>query len=93
MERIRDLWPESIHQIEIDVRKGIDLRDLMHVAKNLNLSPNKQSYLVFLLKNLYECFIQRDCEKITINPLTLTKSEEFQVASAKVTIEKNSYYR
>jgi succinyl-CoA synthetase beta subunit len=56
-DRIRDLWPESIHTIPIDVRKGIDIINLMEVASNLNVSSSKQSYLVFLLKNLYECFI------------------------------------
>ena len=45
---------------------------LLNVAKDLGMAE-QQSTLVFLIKNLYECFIQRDAKKVMINPLVLTR--------------------
>lgn len=49
-------YPDSIYQIPIDMQKGLDLNMLLEVADNLGIHE-KQSSLVFLIKNLWECFI------------------------------------
>jgi len=56
LARIMTTYPESIFQIKVDVNKGLDLATLLNVAKDLGIAE-QQSSLVFLIKNLYECFI------------------------------------
>ena len=47
----------------------------------------------FLIKNLYECFLQRDCTEIFINPLVLTPHKKFVAANAIIRIDDDSLYR
>ena len=49
--------------------------------------------MAFLLKNLYECFIQRDALSITINPLIVTKENRFVASNTKVDIDPDALYR
>lgn len=49
-------YPDSVHRIFIDIEKGLDLNMLLKVAGDLGIQE-KQSSLVFLIKNLWECFI------------------------------------
>lgn len=49
-------YPDSFHRIFIDIEKGLDLNMLLKVAGDLGIQE-KQSSLVFLIKNLWECFI------------------------------------
>ena len=51
------------------------------------------SKLAFLIKNCYECFIQRDCELIEINPLVCTNENHFRAANPSVIIDDHSLYR
>jgi succinyl-CoA synthetase beta subunit len=49
--------------------------------------------MVFLLKHLYDCYIQRDCELLEINPLVLTKGGHIVAADTKIIIDDNSLFR
>jgi succinyl-CoA synthetase beta subunit len=89
---IEELYPESIHRLYINVLEGIQLTELFQVAKNLDVGLH-QSKLMFLFRNLYECFIQRDCKEITISPLVLTKQGRFRAVSPHIQIEANAYFR
>lgn len=45
---------------------------LAEVASEMGIGE-KKSEMIFLLKHLYDCFIQRDAELIEINPLVYTR--------------------
>ena len=62
--------PEKIFKIHIDVNTGPDIEDLLQAAKNLDLEDYK-SQVVFLFKHMYDCFMEKDCDLIEINPLAL----------------------
>jgi succinyl-CoA synthetase beta subunit len=49
--------------------------------------------MVFLLKHMYDCYVQRDAEIIEINPLVLTKKGDIVAADTKVIIDDNAIYR
>ena len=53
----------------------------------------KESTFAFLLKNMYQCFIERDCEVIRVNPLILTKDGKFRAANPRVFIDNKAYFR
>lgn len=65
---------------------------LSKVAAELGIE-NKGSEVIFLLKHLYDCFIQRDTELIEINPLVYTKEGTIVAADTKVIIDENSLFR
>jgi succinyl-CoA synthetase beta subunit len=46
-----------------------------------------------LLKHVYDCFIEKDCDLIEINPLVLTTDGKVLAADAKITIDDNARYR
>jgi succinyl-CoA synthetase beta subunit len=45
------------------------------------------------MKSMYDCFIEKDCDLIEINPLITTKDGKVLAADSKVTIDDNAYFR
>ena len=62
---------ENFRKIYIDIAQGLNVSMLSEVANELGIA-DKKSEIIFLLKHLYDCFIQRDAELIELNPLVYT---------------------
>ena len=92
LEALYRLYPETIKQVFIDPIKGIDMNEIGKVAVDLGVQ-DKQSTLSFLIKNLYECFTQRDCVSIQLSPLVLTKDNKFRAANVIIHIDNDAAYR
>ena len=45
------------------------------------------------MKSLYDCFMDRDCDLVEINPMITTKDGKVMCADSKVTIDSNAAYR
>ena len=45
------------------------------------------------MKSLYDCFMDRDCDMVEINPLITTKEGKVMAADSKVTIDSNSFMK
>jgi len=45
------------------------------------------------MKNIYDCFVDRDCDMIEINPLITTKDGKVMCADSKLTIDDNAVFR
>lgn len=84
--------PEKIHKIHIDMKKGLNIEDLTTAARNLGIE-DKKNQLVFLINHLYDCFIEKDCDMIEINPLVVTKQGKVLAADSKITIDDNAVFR
>lgn len=56
---------------------------LVKVAKDLGIQK-KESALAFMIKNIYECFKQRDLLSITVNPLMIDKKENFTAGNVSI---------
>lgn len=81
-----------MHYIHIDYRRGLRFKDLLGIAKHLKM-PACESKLAFLIRNCFECFEQRDCAQVLINPLVVTKDGYFRAANPTIEIDDNSLYR
>ena len=61
------------------------------IAERLNIP--EQSTVSFMVKNLYECFVQRDCTEIQINPLVITPQRKFVAANTFIHLDEEALYR
>jgi len=84
--------PEKIHKLHVDTKKGLDIETLLSSADKLGLGGQK-TQVVFLMKHLYDCFLEKDCDLIEINPLVLTKDGHVVAADSKITIDDNAHFR
>jgi succinyl-CoA synthetase beta subunit len=82
----------NFRRIYVDVQQGLSVIQLQQVADELGIS-DKKSEMVFLLKHLYDCFIQRDAELIEVNPLVYTRDQKIVAAGTKVIIDDNALFR
>ena len=89
--RLQQLYPERIHKIYIDYQRGIDFVKISEVAEKLGIA--EKSRMSFMIKNLYECFLQRDALAIAINPLVVTPDRKFIAANTLVLLDTDSLYR
>ena len=46
-----------------------------------------------MFKNIYDAFMEKDCDMIEINPLVVTKDGTVMAADSKVTIDDNARFR
>jgi len=46
--------------------------ELLNVASELGIESQKSS-LTFIIKHLYDLFVERDCLEVELNPLIITK--------------------
>lgn len=84
--------PSKIYKLKVNPFTGPEVEDLMKAADHLGI-PGQRSQLVWLMKSLYDCFMDRDCDMVEINPLITTKEGQVMAADSKVTIDSNASYR
>ena len=92
IEDVAEEDPSKIFKYHVDPFKGVDSDELGKFAENLGIPGNK-SDLVFMLKNMYDLFVEKDCDMIEINPLITTKEGELMCADSKITIDSNADFR
>lgn len=84
--------PSKIFKLNVNPFTGPEVEDLMKAADDLGI-PGQRSQLVWLMKSLYDCFMDNDCDMVEINPLITTKQGQVLAADSKVTIDSNAAYR
>ena len=85
--------PEKIFKLYVDPFEGPDVEGLVRASGHLGLPSNKKSELTWMMKNIYDCFMEKDCDMIEINPLVLTEDNKVLAADSKITIDHNAVYR
>lgn len=92
IEDVAEEDPSKIFKLHVDPFKGPDVEELNKAAEHLGIPGNK-SEVTFLMKSLYDCFIEKDCDMIEINPLITTKEGKVVCADSKVTLDSNAAFR
>jgi succinyl-CoA synthetase beta subunit len=49
--------------------------------------------MVFLFKHLFDCFVEKDCDLVEINPVVLTREGSILAADSKIVIDDNALFR
>lgn len=84
--------PEKIHKLYVNTKNGLEIDSLLKAATALGLEDYK-TQVVFLMKHLYDCFMEKDCDLIEINPLVLTTDGSVIAADSKIVIDDNAVFR
>jgi len=87
--KIMQEYPDEMKSIEIDYLRNLRMGELLNVATDLGIEAQKSS-LTFIMKHLYDFFVERDCETVELNPLVITRDQELFVNCAKIKFDKNS---
>lgn len=92
IETVASKTPEKIHYITIknDCLEAFQARQL---GFSLGFDARMVRSFAQLLNNLFQAFIQSDMSMLEINPLVITKDNQFVCLDAKVNIDVNALYR
>lgn len=92
IEDVAEEFPDKIHKLHVNPFTGPEVDDLIKAAENLGV-PHMKSQVVWLMKSLYDCFMDKDCDMVEINPLITTKDGKVMCADSKVTVDGNAGFR
>jgi succinyl-CoA synthetase beta subunit len=92
IEEVAHEDPSKIHKVWVDPFEGPCVDDLIKAADKLGI-PEHRSQLVWAMKSMYDCFMEKDCDMIEINPLITTKDGKVMCADSKITIDDNASFR
>ena len=85
--------PELIYKAHIDPTLGMMPYLSRSIAIALQLSGSMISPFSKLLEAMYSLFLNLDTSLIEINPLAITKNQEFIALDAKIDIEEDALFR
>lgn len=91
-EKILKEYPESLKKVYIDTEKGVKFNEFKNIADDLGCR-HKASTLSFILRNMYECFRQRDLQEVTLNPLALTMKDEIKAIGCRIEVDDSAVFR
>lgn len=60
--------------------------ELMEASSNLNIE-NQKSQLTFIIKHMYDMFLERDIDFLEVNPLGITYDDKLIASHAKIRID------
>jgi succinyl-CoA synthetase beta subunit len=93
IEEVAEKTPEKIFKVAIDTATGMQqfhARKLGYALK-LKDKPMKE-FCQFVIK-LYKAFVDTDASQLEINPLVLTKEDNFIALDAKFNFDDNALFR
>lgn len=91
IEDVAETNPEQIFKLQVPL-SGLNDADLVRAASELGI-PEQADQVKTMFKNIYECFMKKDCDMVEINPLVLTKEGQVLAADSKITVDSNATFR
>lgn len=93
IEEVAESHPEKIIYATIDPVTGMEGFYARKIAYGIGLKGDQVKKFTKFLFAIYEAFIDSDANQIEINPLVLTKNDDFVALDAKFNIDDNALYR
>lgn len=93
IETVAAETPEKIIRVHINPLTGIQPFHSRKVCFGLNLAPEVIKEFSFMLKQLYQLFVENDCSLVEINPLVITKENKVLAIDAKMDFDDNAMFR
>jgi succinyl-CoA synthetase beta subunit len=93
IEEVAETQPEKILSIAIDPILGLQGFQTRRIAGMLGLDASQQKQLDYIIKSLYQLFIEKDLSLVEINPLIIAADGNLMALDAKVSIDDNALFR
>ncbi|MBH0111525.1 ADP-forming succinate--CoA ligase subunit beta [Novosphingobium sp. YJ-S2-02] len=93
IEEVAHSTPEKITTITIDPAEGFQPHHGRAVAFGLKLSGDLNKQAQKIAKQIYEAFMDLDCDMLEINPLVESKDGQLLVLDTKMSFDSNALYR
>jgi succinyl-CoA synthetase beta subunit len=93
IEEVAETHPEKIITVPVDPKAKIQNFHLSTLARGLGLPLSLHRKFGAIVRRLYEVFIEKDMALIEINPLVLTKDQQFVLLDAKCSMDDNALFR
>lgn len=93
IEKIAVESPEKIVKEWIQPIIGLKNFQINKIGYGLGLEPAPLAKMRNIVFGLYQTFYEKDCLLAEINPLVLTKTEEWVALDAKINFDDNALYR
>jgi succinyl-CoA synthetase beta subunit len=93
IEQLAVKSPEKILKLTIDPFVGLRSFQARKLALDLGLSGRICEDCVRLMMNLYNCFHEKDCSLVEINPLVVTRAGWLLAMDAKINFDDNAISR
>lgn len=93
IEETAENSPEKILTQKLDPAIGLAEFQIRAVISHLGVPAGAHTALAKTLKALYQCYIEKDCSMIEINPLVLTEDNQIIALDAKMGFDDNALYR
>ncbi len=93
IESVAATAPDAIAKVWIDPTKGLSADVARAWVEAARLNPAATEGTVDILRTLYHCFVDGDCDLAEINPLILTPDGEVRALDAKVSLDDNASFR
>lgn len=97
IEETAEKNPDAIKILPVDVKQGLTQEAADNFAASLGYTGELIAQASAIFRNLYECFVKKDCLMVEINPLATIRNkngkEEVQVIDSKVSIDDNANFR
>jgi len=93
IEEVAATNPEAIARLHVNPIDGLDEQTARAWVDEAGLDEAARDQAARLLVQLYQCFVEGDCDLAEINPLILTTEGAVHALDAKVTLDENAAYR
>jgi succinyl-CoA synthetase beta subunit len=93
IEVVAEQNPDAIAKIHVDPVDGLTDEQARAWVLAAKLNPKATDQAVEVLKKLYTCYVEGDCDLAEINPLILTPDDRIHALDAKVTLDDSAAFR
>jgi len=93
IEEVAATDPGAIARLHVDPVDGLSLDDAAALVARAGLDAEARPQAAELLRALYRCYVEGDCDLAEINPLILTTDGRVHALDAKVTLDDNAAFR
>lgn len=85
--------PEAIKTFPVPLAEGVSDKLATEIANVLGYTQEAIPEAAKTIQNLYNCFIEKDCTQVEINPLSETPDHKVLAMDAKLGFDDNAQFR
>lgn len=93
IEEVAANTPDKIHKVWIEPAQGIHSATTTALLTEVGIPTDAIADTVYMIKNLYQLFCEKDASLVEINPLIVTQDKKVIALDAKINFDDNALYR